>query len=347
MKCKVCGANLKIITNSHLNKHNMSIKEYMTKFGRENWKGAMEGKTHSLETKNKMKKSHEKYRGENNPSKRPEVREKLSKALTGTKRPWAKESLPIKKGMTWEEALGEEKAKEMREQRSLAYRGKGNPNYGNPGHKLCGENNPSWKGGKNHGYGPNFNENRKQAFDTYGTYCQSCGKTDKVLDVHHRIPYRILPMNDVSNLMILCRSCHVKKERRDFPSKKRVFNVCFDLDGTLTIEDVVINYSNVSYKEMYRKRTPRTEAIQMLNKLSKECVITIWTSRYENDRKVTEEWLKEHNVQYDKLIMKKPCADVYIHADAINFEKFIKVCRHVQITKYLHKIWDSLEERRQ
>lgn len=45
--------------------------------------------------------------------------------------------------------------------------------------------------------------------------CQSCGKNhhETLLDVHHKIPFRISEDNSLRNLITLCRSCHMKEEK--------------------------------------------------------------------------------------------------------------------------------------
>ena len=44
--------------------------------------------------------------------------------------------------------------------------------------------------------------------------CQDCGKNhhENILDVHHKIPFRISQDNSLNNLITLCRSCHMKEE---------------------------------------------------------------------------------------------------------------------------------------
>lgn len=46
--------------------------------------------------------------------------------------------------------------------------------------------------------------------------CQNCGKThhEVLLDIHHKIPFRISKDNCVENLITLCRSCHQKEEHK-------------------------------------------------------------------------------------------------------------------------------------
>lgn len=44
--------------------------------------------------------------------------------------------------------------------------------------------------------------------------CQDCGKThhEVILDVHHKIPFKISGDNSPENLITLCRKCHIEEE---------------------------------------------------------------------------------------------------------------------------------------
>jgi 5-methylcytosine-specific restriction endonuclease McrA len=55
--------------------------------------------------------------------------------------------------------------------------------------------------------GINANYYRRIAFEAYGEACQRCGSTRNV-DVHHKDENR--HNSDLSNLEVLCRSCHSK-----------------------------------------------------------------------------------------------------------------------------------------
>ncbi len=44
--------------------------------------------------------------------------------------------------------------------------------------------------------------------------CQHCGIKGTSLDVHHKIPFLISFDNSLDNLITLCRSCHMREERR-------------------------------------------------------------------------------------------------------------------------------------
>lgn len=86
---------------------------------------------------------------------------------------------------------------------------------------------------------------------------------------------------------------------------KRIF---VDIDGVLTHE---------TEGHDYKSRTPRPDMIQYINDLSETNTITLYTSRFECDRKITEEWLKENKVIYHDLIMDKPQYDILIDDRAV------------------------------
>ena len=53
---------------------------------------------------------------------------------------------------------------------------------------------------------------RQQAFRKYGRRCDQCGKAGR-FEVHHRIPVSQGGTNDVENLQVLCRGCHIEIHR--------------------------------------------------------------------------------------------------------------------------------------
>jgi len=80
----------------------------------------------------------------------------------------------------------------------------------------------------------------------------------------------------------------------------------FDLDGVLCEE------GDWRPEEMI-KRKPIKENIEKVNKLfDMGNIIVIFTARLEEDRPVTEAWLKLNGVKYDYLVMGKPRFDVYV-----------------------------------
>ena len=82
---------------------------------------------------------------------------------------------------------------------------------------------------------------------------------------------------------------------------KRPKTIYVDIDGTLTLETE--GFGNQAYQE----RTPILPAIDSINKLKKEGYqIILWTSRFSEDKTVTEQWLKSYGVKYDRIIFDKP-----------------------------------------
>lgn len=98
---------------------------------------------------------------------------------------------------------------------------------------LSGRHHPNWKGGpKNYYYGPNWSKQREKCRARDDYKCQSCGiseeqykeQTGQELEVHHKKPVREFyheegnadfeAMNQLSNLITLCKSCHSRIEPR-------------------------------------------------------------------------------------------------------------------------------------
>jgi len=84
---------------------------------------------------------------------------------------------------------------------------------------VTGENSPFWKGGHEPYYGPNWFRQARITRERDYT-CQICGREEdgRALDVHHIIPFREFGLerykeaNQLSNLITLCRPCHVKAD---------------------------------------------------------------------------------------------------------------------------------------
>lgn len=92
---------------------------------------------------------------------------------------------------------------------------------------YCGINSHLWKGGPVKYYGPNWQQQKRLCRKLANRTCQRCGKMQRerghALDVHHKIPFRTfnyvqnendnyLRANDLSNLVAVCRSCHITLE---------------------------------------------------------------------------------------------------------------------------------------
>lgn len=80
-----------------------------------------------------------------------------------------------------------------------------------------------------------------------------------------------------------------------------VKNYLIDIDGTIT--------DDVPNEEPERMSTcePYPDALEILNKWYDEGhIITFFTSRTEEHREITEEWLQRHKFKYHGLLMGKP-----------------------------------------
>jgi hypothetical protein len=80
-----------------------------------------------------------------------------------------------------------------------------------------------------------------------------------------------------------------------------VKNYLIDIDGTIT--DDVPNEE----PERMVSCLPFVDAVETINKWFDEGhIITFFTSRTDEHRKITEEWLIKHNINYHYLLMNKP-----------------------------------------
>jgi uncharacterized HAD superfamily protein len=82
---------------------------------------------------------------------------------------------------------------------------------------------------------------------------------------------------------------------------EEVKNFLIDIDGTVC--------DDIPNEEPERMATtlPYPDALRILNKWYEEGhIITFFTSRTEEHREITEEWLKRHAFKYHALLMNKP-----------------------------------------
>ncbi len=82
---------------------------------------------------------------------------------------------------------------------------------------------------------------------------------------------------------------------------EEIKNFLIDIDGTIT--------DDIPNEEPERMGTcaPYPDALEIINKWYNEGhIITFFTSRTEEHRKITERWLKEHKFMYHGLLMGKP-----------------------------------------
>lgn len=87
--------------------------------------------------------------------------------------------------------------------------------------------------------------------------------------------------------------------------------VC-DLDGVLAFP--------VDDHRKYSECEPNTEMVEVLRKLKERGHrIIIHTARWEEDREVTELWLKRNGFEYNEAMFEKPLGDVYIDDRALRY----------------------------
>ena len=116
--------------------------------------------------------------------------------------------------------------------------------------------------------------------------------------------------------------------------KKKIF--CFDLDNTLC----------TTKGNNYKNSKPKKKAIDTLNHLyEKGHIIKIYTARFmgrsndnlKNYKKLYSEvskQLKTFGINYHKLFLSKPSADVYIDDKAFGYNNlWIKKLRNLKISK--------------
>ena len=89
--------------------------------------------------------------------------------------------------------------------------------------------------------------------------------------------------------------------------------IAIDIDGVLCIEvPVKPGMTTKEIQDHYRTAIPIKKNIRKINKLGKKNVIVIFTSRWPEDKEITENWLKENKVSHHELILGKPYFDIYI-----------------------------------
>lgn len=117
-----------------------------------------------------------------------------------------------------------------------------------------------------------------------------------------------------------------------------IYNI--DIDGILCHNTHHTNSSNAK---------PIAQSIKEINSLyGNKNKLVLFTSRPTKDRRKTVKWLKCNEVNYNKLIMDKPVADVYIDDKAINFiphlgaklnRKKLAICYSGGMDSYLAYHW--------
>jgi hypothetical protein len=124
---------------------------------------------------------------------------------------------------------------------------------------------------------------------------------------------------------------------------KDIKNYLIDIDGTVT--------EDVPNEEPERMLTcePFPDALEILNRWYEEGhIITFFTSRTEEHRDYTEQWLKKHNFKYHGLLMDKPRGGNYHWIDNHlvkatrfrgKFTDLVTASKHIEVFKddFLYK----------
>ncbi|MBK6948034.1 MAG: phosphoheptose isomerase [Haliscomenobacter sp.] len=108
-------------------------------------------------------------------------------------------------------------------------------------------------------------------------------------------------MNSTPHTQLLKAAFNEKGEALSPQLPETVKNFLVDIDGTVC--DDVPNEDPLRMSAVL----PYPDALRILNKWYDEGhIITFFTSRTEEHRTITEEWLKRHGFKYDAIIFCKP-----------------------------------------
>ena len=115
----------------------------------------------------------------------------------------------------------------------------------------------------------------------------------------------------------------------------------FDLDNTIADMSARLEASTVNGKlnygkfhniDLVKQDTPMQETIDLISNLANFNIgIFILTGRFESTKQVTERWLSNYNVSYDKLVMKS-YKDTYIKSNTWKEKQLLKFIEENNIT---------------
>lgn len=91
-------------------------------------------------------------------------------------------------------------------------------------------------------------------------------------------------------------------------NKQDEFTIAVNLDGALVNID-----STLSIPECFTTAEPKELAKESLDFLSKNAMITVFTTRYPRYYELTANWLQKNEIPYDQLLVGKPEADLIIN----------------------------------
>lgn len=104
----------------------------------------------------------------------------------------------------------------------------------------------------------------------------------------------------------------------------------FDLDGVLAVETEEQRIAGINgdiklLQSMYSVAKSNPFVVNSVRELHREGhTIIIHTARHKEDKKITERWLREQKIPYDRLVLCKPHADFYIDDRMLDMKVFLK-----------------------
>jgi len=95
-----------------------------------------------------------------------------------------------------------------------------------------------------------------------------------------------------------------------------------DLDGTICSEEKTYSRSMA---------TPKPGAKETLQNLKKKGhTIIIYSARSWNEYEMTIQWLEDHQIHYDQVILGKPIGDYWIDDRAIQFKTWDEITKIIK-----------------
>lgn len=127
----------------------------------------------------------------------------------------------------------------------------------------------------------------------------------------------------------LCERCWAEFYNGEWEKERiTMARIAVDIDGVLANK-----LDGGKYPEDYMKKQPLPYAREGLRKLKqKGYYVILFTARFEEDREITEKWLKEHGFDglYDELVMGKLQYDVLIDDRAIRHYNWFSTLAQVE-----------------
>lgn len=100
---------------------------------------------------------------------------------------------------------------------------------------------------------------RQQVLQRDSNRCKSCGKSNTLLHIHHKIPKSCGGNDELDNLITLCRDCHKVIEAAFNPSQNRIY-------GTIRLKLSMKLLSELRHLAIVEKTTVEDLAINAITK---------------------------------------------------------------------------------